>query len=442
MGSAAGFAVAGCAVLSCLLAGCGEIEFYWQGVAGQADLLARAKPIDEVIAATPDPELKARLARAQAIRAFASRELALPDNRSYTSYADLGRPYAVWNVFAAPELSLTPRQWCFPVAGCVAYRGYFAESDARAEAARLAAAGDDVHLGGVPAYSTLGYFDDPVLSTFVRYREVELARLIFHELAHQVVYVKDDTSFNESFATAVEEAGIARWLAAEAAHRDPVEAAQLAADAARGQRLRAAFRALVAATRDRLTALYASAASDAEKRAGKAAAFAAMRAEYERAEGGSRRRLVARPLVRRRREQRRHRGGGAVRRSGAAVHRAARGGRRRPPAVLRAGQGAGGDAPGRARGGSRHRGCRLVANSPDRALRRISVSHYVSACFAERKRAILINSLASPRADRGRPPGGADDRRPPHHDQKECSACVTTKWFSSCIPIRASRCPR
>ena len=140
---------------------------------------------------------------------------ALPDNRSYTRYADLGRPYVVWNVFAAPELSLTPRQWCFPVAGCVAYRGYFAEADARAEAARLAAAGDDVHVGGVPAYSTLGYFDDPVLSTFVRYREAELARLIFHELAHQVVYVKDDTSFNESFAVAVEEEGIARWLAAE-----------------------------------------------------------------------------------------------------------------------------------------------------------------------------------------------------------------------------------
>jgi predicted aminopeptidase len=268
---------AGCAALSCLLAGCGEIEFYGQGIAGQTDILARAKPIGDVIAETPDPVLRARLVRTQAIRAFASRELALPDNRSYTSYADLGRPYAVWNVFAAPELSLTPRQWCFPVAGCVAYRGYFAEGDARAEAARLAGAGDDVHLGGVPAYSTLGYFADPVLSTFVRYREVELARLIFHELAHQVVYVKDDTSFNESFATVVE----------EAANRDPAEASELAADAARGQRLRATFRALVAATRDRLTVLYAGTASDAEKRAGKAAAFAAMRAEYERQNAGS-----------------------------------------------------------------------------------------------------------------------------------------------------------
>ncbi len=274
--------LAGCVALSCLLAGCSQVEFYWQGIAGQTDILARARPIADVIATTSDPTLKIRLERAQAIRAFASRALALPDNRSYTNYADLGRPYAVWNVFAAPELSLSPRQWCFPVAGCVAYRGYFAEGDARAEAERIAGAGDDVHLGGVPAYSTLGYFDDPVLSTFVRYREVELARLIFHELAHQVVYVQDDTAFNESFATAVEEAGVARWLAAEAGNRPPAEAAELAADAMRGQRLRAAFRALIAQTRGRLAALYASTASDAEKRAGKAAAFDAMRAEYER----------------------------------------------------------------------------------------------------------------------------------------------------------------
>ena len=275
------FALAGCAVASCLLAGCSQVEFYWQGIAGQTDLMARAKPIADVIATTPDAALKARLVRAQAIRAFASRELALPDNRSYTNYADLGRTFVVWNVFAAPTLSLSPRQWCFPVAGCVAYRGYFAESDARAEGARLAGAGDDVHLAGVPAYSTLGYFDDPLLSTFVRFREVGLARLIFHELAHQVLYVKDDTSFNESFATAVEEEGIARWLAAEAGNRHPTEAAEIAADAVRGQRLRTSFRALVAVTRDRLTALYAGTVSDDEKRAGKAAAFAAMRAEYE-----------------------------------------------------------------------------------------------------------------------------------------------------------------
>jgi predicted aminopeptidase len=263
------------------LPGCSLVEFYWQGLTGQVDILTRAKPISEVIETTPDPALKERLARAQAIRAFASRELALPDNRSYTSYADLGRPFVLWNVFAAPELSLTPRQWCFPVAGCVAYRGYFSESDARAEAARLAAEGDDVHLGGVPAYSTLGYFDDPVLSTFARYREVELARLIFHELAHQTIYVKDDTSFNESFAVAVEEEGVARWLADQAKLRDPTEAARLAADFERGRRSRAEFRVLIVTARERLAAIYASTMSDEEKRAAKAAVFAEMRAENE-----------------------------------------------------------------------------------------------------------------------------------------------------------------
>jgi len=271
-----GGAVAGCSAVE-------SIEFYWQGAAGQVDLLSRAKPIAEIAESTTEPQLRQRLERVQAIRAYASRELALPDNGSYTRYADLGRPFVVWNVFAAPELSLEPRQWCFPVAGCVAYRGYFAEADARAEAARLATGRWDVHVSGVPAYSTLGYFDDPVLSTFIRFREVELARLVFHELAHQVVYVKDDTSFNESFATAVEEAGIRRWLDAQ---RDRPDAAELAADAMRAERLRRDFRQLVRATRDRLAALYASSATDDEKRAGKAAAFAAMRADYERMKAG------------------------------------------------------------------------------------------------------------------------------------------------------------
>ena len=260
------------------LGGCSSIEFYWQGIAGQLDLYSRAKPIDAVAEAATDPALKARLARVKTIRAFASRELALPDNGSYTRYADLGRPFVVWNVFAAPELSLTPRQWCFPIAGCVNYRGYFAEADARAEGARLAATGDDVYVGGVPAYSTLGYFDDPVLSSFIGYREPELARLLFHDLAHQVVYVKDDTAFNESFAVAVEEEGLRRWLEAQ---RERPDAAALAAAVARAAALQSEFRAMVRRTRERLTALYASDLPDAEKRAGKAAAFAQMRAEHE-----------------------------------------------------------------------------------------------------------------------------------------------------------------
>jgi predicted aminopeptidase len=199
-----------------------------------------------------------------------------------------------------------------------------------------------VHVSGIPAYSTLGYFDDPLLSTFVRYREVELARLIFHELAHQVVYVKDDTSFNESFAVSVEEAGIARWLAAEARTRGTVEAAELAADAERGHDLRAAFRTLIEATRERLTALYASNASDGEKRAGKAAAFAAMRAQYEALKGASSGSLAFERWFAAGCEQRRHCVGQPVRRPGAAVRGAPGGGGRRPPAVLRPGQSAGG----------------------------------------------------------------------------------------------------
>jgi len=257
-----------------LLAGCTTAEYYWQGIRGQIDLLGRAQPIASVVGETGDPLLKRKLKRVVAIRDYASRELALPDNLSYRRYADLDRRFALWNVFAAPELSLKPRQWCFPIAGCVNYRGYFSEAAARAEAAELAATGDDVHIGGVPAYSTLGYFADPMLSTFIRYPDVEIARLIFHELAHQVAYAKGDTVFNESFAVAVEREGLARWLAAKG---DPALISQYAA----AQRYRDGFRALVDRTQRSLEALYASDANVADKRAGKAAAFAQMRADYD-----------------------------------------------------------------------------------------------------------------------------------------------------------------
>src|SRR5438067_5883491 len=264
-----------------LLAGCSAVDtldFYWQGAAGQIDLLSRARPIPEVIGGG-DAALARRLARVREIRAFASRQLGLPDNGSYTRYTDLGRQYVLWNVFAAPSLSLNPRQWCFPIAGCVNYRGYFREDEARAEATRLRANGDDVHVAGVPAYSTLGWFDDPVLSSFVRWPETELARLIFHELAHQVLYVKDDSVFNESFATAVEEVGLERWLAA---NPDPV----LEAQAARNQKLRDAFRAIVRNARNQLTQIYASDMSDDQKQKAKLEAFTSMQREYERVKAG------------------------------------------------------------------------------------------------------------------------------------------------------------
>jgi len=266
-------------ILLVLLAGCTTAEYYWQGIRGQFDLLGRAQPIASVVDETGDPVLKHKLERVVAIRNYASRELGLPDNLSYRRYAQLDRRFVLWNVFAAPELSLKPLQWCFPIAGCVNYRGYFSEAAARTEAAELVATGDDVHVGGVPAYSTLGWFDDPVLSSFVRWPETEVARLIFHELAHQLLYVKSDSIFNESFATAVEEAGLARWLAAR---RDP----QLAKQAARADRLRAKFRNLVRTTRDKLYEIYASSLSDDDKRRGKAETIAAMAAAYETAKAG------------------------------------------------------------------------------------------------------------------------------------------------------------
>jgi predicted aminopeptidase len=202
-----------CLALSAVfLAGCETLAYYGQAASGQLALMARARPLDEVEAA---PALKERLRLALEIRDFASRELGLPDDGAYRSYADLGRPYALWNVVAAPEFSLAPVQSCFAIAGCVSYRGYYDRDAAQRHAGTLRAAGHDVVVYGVPAYSTLGWFDDPLLSTFIHYPEADLARLMFHELAHRVAYVKDDSTFNESFAVVVEREGLRRWLAAQ-----------------------------------------------------------------------------------------------------------------------------------------------------------------------------------------------------------------------------------
>ncbi|HEX7328365.1 MAG TPA: aminopeptidase [Casimicrobiaceae bacterium] len=264
------------------LGGCSSLDgigYYWQGAVGQWEILAHSEPMPEAIDRAA-PALAGRLREIRAIRAYASRELALPDNASYTRYTDLHRPFVTWSVFAAPRFSLAPRQWCFPIAGCVDYRGYFDEEAAKREAARLRADGDDVYVGGVPAYSTLGWFDDPVLSTFVHWPLTEVARLIFHELAHQVLYVRDDSVFNESFATMVSDVGLARWLAAR---REQA----LDAEAARDRKLRDTFQALVLSTRARLGEVYASDETDAAKLRDKRAAFAAMEAAYDAAKAGS-----------------------------------------------------------------------------------------------------------------------------------------------------------
>lgn len=259
--------------LAALLGSCANLGYYAQAVGGQMDLVNRAQPVREVLD-SPDTKqnLKQALSKAIALRAFASRELALPDNQSYTRYADLQRPFVLWNVFATEEFSTTAKQWCFIGVGCVTYRGFFAQADAEAFGAELRQSGHDVYLGGVPAYSTLGWFDDPLLSTFIGYPEAELAQLLFHELAHQIVYVNDDTAFNESFATAVEQEGVHRWLAQHG------NAAQRAAFEKTQQR-KAAYITRMIDARKQLDTLYASSASADDKRATKARIFDALRAD-------------------------------------------------------------------------------------------------------------------------------------------------------------------
>lgn len=195
-----------------LLTSCG-VSYYWQAARGHMALMRKAEPIAAVIADPQTPlELRDKLVGATAAVAFAHEQLLLPDNGSYASFADLDRRYAVWNVVAAPPLSLEPRSWCFPVAGCVSYRGYFTLQGASSFADDLRAAGDDVYVGGVTAYSTLGRFADPLLNTVMHLPDYRLAGVIFHELAHQQLYVRDDSQFNEGFASFIEAEGVRRWL--------------------------------------------------------------------------------------------------------------------------------------------------------------------------------------------------------------------------------------
>jgi len=257
-----------------LCSACAQVEYYAQAAHGQFSLLAARRNIDVWLEdPSADASLKQKLESVLKIREFAVRELGLPDNGSYRAYADLQRPYVLWNVAAAGELTLKPEQWCFPVAGCVNYRGYYQREMAQKFADRLRVKGFDVQMAGVPAYSTLGWFDDPVLSTFIHYPEGELARLIFHELAHQVVYVRNDTKFNESFAVAVEEAGVARWLELEGTER------MRAAYAAHRARKRD-FLDLLLTHRARLAAIYDSPAPREEKLRTKALVFKDLQDDY------------------------------------------------------------------------------------------------------------------------------------------------------------------
>jgi predicted aminopeptidase len=278
-----GIGVVGAFAAALCLSGCANLGYYWQSATGHLKMMNAAKPVDDWISDKDAPErLKSRLVLSQRIRAFAVQELKLPDNPSYRRYADLNRNAVVWNAVAAPEYSLTLRQWCFPVTGCVGYRGYFDEAEARAEAAKAATEGFEVNVYPVPAYSTLGWMNwaggDPLLNTFIYYPEGELARLIFHELAHQVLYAKNDTMFNESFATAVERLGGARWLETQAS-----EAARQDYEQYNGRRNQ--FRALTLATRKRLEHIYES-TDGAERARLKKAAMDEFRQQYAKLRDG------------------------------------------------------------------------------------------------------------------------------------------------------------
>ncbi|MFC3602876.1 aminopeptidase [Deinococcus soli (ex Cha et al. 2016)] len=263
-----------------LLSGCADVRYLSQAAGGQLDLLRRARPLADVLADPGTPAgVRRRLQLASDVRAFAvapeaAGGLGLPDHGSFLKYVDVGRPYVVWNVFSAPEFSVTLDTSCFPVAGCVGYRGYFSEAAALSDAQARRAAGRDVNVGGVSAYSTLGYLRDPLLSTMLTYPDATLIRTIIHELSHPSLYVAGDTVFNESYATAVEEEGMRRWLER---HGTP----ELREQDRLAQARQAGFEALLLETRARLEALYAgSGLTEDDRRARKAAILADMNARY------------------------------------------------------------------------------------------------------------------------------------------------------------------
>jgi predicted aminopeptidase len=264
------------ALIAVLSGGC----YLLQSAQGQLSLMSKREPISAVIDKPGTPAaLRAQLEAVTAIRDFASHDLYLPDNGSYRAYADVGRPYVVWNVVAAPEFSVDPKLWCYPIVGCVAYRGYFVEANARRFAAGLHAEGLDVVVGGVAAYSTLGHFDDPILNTMMEWDDIELAAIIFHELTHQLLYVPNDASFNEAFATTVEEEGVRRWLERHGRTHE------LANHLVEQQHYRTVIDLLIA-TRTQLRAVYASGAPVAAMRDEKRETLAAMRQSYAQLKAG------------------------------------------------------------------------------------------------------------------------------------------------------------
>ena len=261
--------------IAALTLGCSNLGYYAQSIAGGYEVLSKREPVAEVLQDPAVPqEIKDKLQVVLEIREFASRELQLPDNDSYRTYVDLQRPYVVWNVFAAPEFSMQMKEWCFLFVGCVRYRGYFDEQDAEQYASELKQEGLDVYVTGVAAYSTIGWFDDPVLNTIIKRDEIRLAGLIFHELSHQEVFIKGDTAFNEGFSVTVELEGVKRWLEYKGSP-DLLQKYQQRKDRHKQ------FVAFVNETRDSLESVYVSDAAVDSKREQKAAIIEDMRQQYQ-----------------------------------------------------------------------------------------------------------------------------------------------------------------
>lgn len=268
----AGLKAFGLGLLGASLCGCASLGYYTHLARGQMELMWKREPIGKIVEDPQrDAELKRRLSLVLDARRFAVERLGLPDNRSYTLYADIGRPYVVWNVFATPEFSLEAVESCFPLAGCVAYRGHYREELAQAAAEKLKAQGYDVSIGGVPAYSTLGWFDDPVLSTMMRWNDAVLVGTVFHELGHQRLYVKNETTFNESYASFIEHEGLREYFTAGQVDPD---------DSASQREREAQFVALVIATRRKLAQVYSLPLSPETMREQKAEAFAQLKLDY------------------------------------------------------------------------------------------------------------------------------------------------------------------
>lgn len=268
-------------ILALGMAGCTSVSYYAQSLKGHADIMTARRDVAKLIEAPSTSEvLRAQMVEARAIRKFAVDELALPDNNSYRSYVDVGQEAVTWAVFAAPELSLAPQTWCFPVYGCVPYRGYFSKKSAAEFAQQLQTQGLDVYVAGITAYSTLGWSSDPLLSTMLAQGETYLAEVVFHELAHQRVYISGDSEFNEAFAVAVETTGVRRWLRAAG---DDAGLRRYETDRKR----RGEFAALVAQTRDELAKMYQGPGNLDEKRVAKTAEIERLRTRYRRMRDGS-----------------------------------------------------------------------------------------------------------------------------------------------------------